>query len=93
MSPVSPFCRGKGGKSGSSALVLPEEPRETFVLGAELVSGVSQAICVAGAYSLGLPVYQHIAKMYNSEVSLSLSLSLFLSLSLPNRTGWLGVKH
>ncbi|KAK7110143.1 enolase 4-like [Littorina saxatilis] len=61
-------AKGKGGKSGS-AVVIPEEPREVFVQGAELVSAVSQAVCVAGAKSLELPVYQHIANLYNPEAT------------------------
>ncbi|XP_076436308.1 enolase 4-like isoform X2 [Babylonia areolata] len=56
-------------RKGASATVIPEEPREQFIQGSELVSAVSQAVCVAGAYALGIPVYQHIANLYNAESS------------------------
>lgn len=47
--------------------VVPDEPREEFVQGAELVCAVSQAICVAGAYAKGVPLYEHIASLYHAE--------------------------
>ncbi|KAL8616578.1 hypothetical protein ACOMHN_036610 [Nucella lapillus] len=74
--PVSQSPKEKKGKSSAkgkgkaaSVVVVPEEPREVFVQGAELVSAVSQAVCVAGARILGLPLYHHIARMFNSQAS------------------------
>ena len=71
------FCRGKGAKL-NSCVVIPEEPREIFVQGAELVSAVSQAVCVAGAHALGVPVYQHIASIYNPEVTIKVDIGNIL---------------
>ena len=56
----------KGGKG--SITIEPDTPREAFVQGAELVSAVSQAVCVAGACAEDIPVYQHIANTYYPQV-------------------------
>nr|KAG5686404.1 hypothetical protein BaRGS_023704 [Batillaria attramentaria] len=61
---------GKGGKI-SVVAVIPEEPREHFPQGSEMVCAVSQAICVAGAraqaLAQGVPLYEHISSLYHTE--------------------------
>ena len=58
---------GKGSKAGSTKPV-PEDPPEVLVQGAELVCAVSQSVCVAGAHASGIPLYKHLANIYNVDV-------------------------
>lgn len=63
---TSPKATGKISKV-NTVVVVPDEPRETFILGAELVCAVSQAVCVAGAAATNIPVYRHIANIFKPE--------------------------
>ncbi|KAK7458963.1 hypothetical protein BaRGS_00039047 [Batillaria attramentaria] len=67
---IDAILKGKGGKI-SVVAVIPEEPREHFPQGSEMVCAVSQAICVAGAraqaLAQGVPLYEHISSLYHTE--------------------------
>ena len=60
--------KGKGGK-GAPTVVIPDEPVESFHPGSAAVSAVSAAFCQAGARVAGVPLWRHIAKLHNGEVS------------------------
>ena len=51
-------------------VVIPDEPREKLLCGANCVSAVSQALCCAGAATMNIPLYEYVAGLRFGQVYL-----------------------
>ena len=63
------YCcyRGKGAPK-ATVVIIPDEPKETFISGITAISAVSQTMCKTGAATQGIPLYKYIASLQHNEV-------------------------
>ena len=49
-------------------VIIPDEPKDTFISGMTAISAVSQTMCKTGAATKGIPLYKYIASLRHDEV-------------------------
>ncbi|XP_053400726.1 enolase 4-like [Mercenaria mercenaria] len=58
-----PTIGGKGGKGGAPVVVVPDEPSEKMICGSCCLSATSQAVCIAGAQTSDVSLFEHIGAL------------------------------